>query len=432
MTKVLKEIFRAIVPYTIRKRKFYLYDLKGWEHERRMAQRVENIRRRNKVNVLFIAMNLSMWRYQKVYELLLNDERFNVSVIINPFLRLTNEDAHKASEELKAHFRHMGRNVPSVIDDGFNLDDWFESLNPDLIFYCQQYWGCHNNILDFERNYNRLWGFVPYGLPTINENFVYNTEFHNLAWRVYFQTKLHMKTARRLMANGARNVRIVGEPHADLILETTDINPWRNINDGIKRKKVIWAPHFSIGEDDWLHHNSFLWMYDGMVRLAEKYRDSVQFAFKPHPHLYNTLCNRSDWGKMRTDDYYNLWHTMPNTQLESGEFIDLFKQSDGMIHDCGSFTGEYMLTCKPVMFMSSHFEDIYKQADDFGRKCLDLHQIGASMNAVERFIEEVILTGKDLRKKERECFFNEYLLPPNDCTVAENIYKDLVESLGLR
>jgi len=428
---IIKSIFRVVIPYSIRKRRYYRSILKGDEREAQFENLVANIRQSNKANVLLIASTLSMWRYQELAELLMADDRFNVNIIICPLRRYDNTEAKNTVDVLKTFFLTKGLNVPSTLDEDFNLDEWFNTINPDIIFFCQQYDHFFNNILDYERNRDKLWGYIPYGLITIKERFVYNTDFHNLAWRIYDQTPLHLKTAKKIMANDARNVRIVGEPHADKYLGPRGKDPWKAINNGKRRKRIIWAPHFSIYEDWMLYRGSFLWLHEEMVEMARKYADKVQFTFKPHPHLYNTLCKHKDWGKERTDGYYRLWAEMPNTQLETGEFIELFMHSDGMIHDCGSFTGEYMFTRKPVMFMSKDFNNVRKNADDFGLRCLDLHHVGKSIEDAERFITDVILAEKDSMKNQREEFFSEHLLPPNGKTVAENIYDDMVKSLGL-
>lgn len=432
MVSTVEDFLRMIIPYSIRKRRFYRYILKGYEREKICRNLVCNIRQSNRAKVLFIASTLPMWRYQDVVELLSKDGRFDVSIVICPLRRYDSVEAKRTVDELKDFFASRGMAVPSTIDAGFSLDKWFVEIDPDLIFYCQQYDHFYNNVLDYENNPNRLWGFIPYGLITIKEGFVYNSELHNLAWRVYEASPLHLKTARKIMANDARNVRIVGEPHADEYMGPRGKDPWRNIGDGKQRKRVIWAPHFSIHENWLLYRASFTWLYDVMVELARKYADQVQFVFKPHPHLYDTLCKHPDWGKQRTDDYYRLWEEMPNTQLETGEFIELFMHSDGMIHDCGSFTGEYMFTRKPVMFMSKDFKSVRNMADDFGRRCLDLHNVGTSPDDADNFIKEIILTDNDPLRDKREKFFREHLLPPNGNTVAENVYVDLVKSLGLR
>lgn len=233
------------------------------------------------------------------------------------------------------------------------------------------------------------------------------------------------------MGNDAINIRVVGEPNADRYLNKHLCRVWRDINDGSVRKRIIWAPHFSIPESGLLHRASFLWLFDGMVSLAKKYEDSVQFAFKPHPHLYNVLCERDDWGRERADKYYALWCDMANTQLEQGGFTELFMQSDGMIHDCGSFTGEYMFTQKPVIFATRDWNGVRKMADEFGRKCLDLHYVANQLSDIEDFIQNIVLRGKDSKMDERREFFNRYLLPPGGRSVAENVYNDIVQSLRL-
>ena len=59
-----------------------------------------------------------------------------------------------------------------------------------------------------------------------------------------------------------------------------------------------------------------------------------------------------DWGKVKADEYYELWRTMPNTLLADGTFTNLFEGSDAMVHDCGSFVVDYLYFGHPVMFVS--------------------------------------------------------------------------------
>ncbi len=429
---MLKTILQHIIPYSIRKRRFYINKLHGRENEEKNRRLVEEISRRNEVKVLFIASTLPMWRYQGVVDLMRQDPRFKVSIIIAPFSRYKLDEAERFVSELKSFFKSMGMgNIPSAIDSEMNIGEWLDTLNPDLIFYCQQYNNIYNNQLDYEHNIHRLLGHIPYGLITINAPFVYNTDFHNLAWRIYQASSLHLQTSKKVMGNDAINIRVVGEPNADRYLNKHLCRVWRDINDGSVRKRIIWAPHFSIPESGLLHRASFLWLFDGMVSLAKKYEDSVQFAFKPHPHLYNVLCERDDWGRERADKYYALWCDMANTQLEQGGFTELFMQSDGMIHDCGSFTGEYMFTQKPVIFATRDWNGVRKMADEFGRKCLDLHYVANQLSDIEDFIQNIVLRGKDSKMDERREFFNRYLLPPGGRSVAENVYNDIVQSLRL-
>ena len=51
------------------------------------------------------------------------------------------------------------------------------------------------------------------------------------------------------------------------------------------------------------------------------------------------------------------------------------------------------------------------------------------MSDIERFVEDVVLGGKDTMRSWREWFFNEYLLPPGGKSVAQNTIDDLIYSL---
>ena len=166
-----------------------------------------------------------------------------------------------------------------------------------------------------------------------------------------------------------------------------------------------------------------------MLTLAKEYVDRIQFAFKPHPALLTQLYQHPDWGQERTDRYYELWRTMPNSQLEAGAFIDLFMTSDAMIHDSGSFVVEYHYSKNPAMFVSKDMRPILEPITDFGKEAHNIHYIGASEMDIRRFVDDVVLQGNDPMRPQREHFFSEYLLPPGGRSVAQNVVDDIVEEL---
>ena len=120
---------------------------------------------------------------------------------------------------------------------------------------------------------------------------------------------------------------------------------------------------------------------------------------------------------------------MSNTQLEESAFIDLFMNSDAMIHDSASFTVEYHYTRKPCLFTANDIQSVREPLNELGRAALDAHYQGADEGDVHRFLDEVVLAGNDPKKREREEFFNRYLLPPNGNTTAGNIFESIVKSI---
>lgn len=194
-------------------------------------------------------------------------------------------------------------------------------------------------------------------------------------------------------------------------------------------KRLIWAPHYSINaEGDELYLSNFLWMAKDMVEIAQQYRDRLQIAFKPHPKLRTRLYLHPDWGQEKTDKYYSLWNEMPNTQLETGLFIDLFKTSDAMVHDSDSFQVEYLYVNKPVMFVKQSKEQ--QDTTELRKHAIACHYIGRSMEDVRQFVE-MVLRGEDSMTGQRQQFFENYLLPKSGIDVALNIYNDIVTTLKL-
>lgn len=151
--------------------------------------------------------------------------------------------------------------------------------------------------------------------------------------------------------------------------------------------------------------------------MAQKYKDSVQWAFKPHPLLRTKL--NEIWGVEKTDNYFLKWQTLENAQVCEGEYIGLFKHSDAMIHDCGSFKVEYLYTGNPVMYLMNDNQE-YDYPNTQTQKALDLHYKAFDSKDIETFIVNVI-NGVDSSKDSREEFVAQYLTPPYNKSACDNI-----------
>ena len=393
---------------------------------RNRRKTIKRIRATGQANVLFIASSLSMWRLEKVYHLLKADGRFRTKIIICPFRTFEPEQKAYCIQELEKHAIDNHWDY-TVLPDPKVTDTPYSDFDPDIIFYPQLYGRLFNNGLDCEKNLDRLIAYAPYGLPTVSGDWMYNSRYMNTVWKLYFPTDLHLQYARSHSYNHARNMEIVGDSHAEDFVNCPGVFPWKKQEK--EKKRIIWAPHFSIGTDGYLHRASFLWLNEVMWQIAQEFKDEVQFVFKPHPRLLSELYRHPEWGKKRADDYYEMWKSGENTQLETGEYIDLFCSSDAMIHDCGSFSAEYHYTGKPVLFVSDDFDAIYQGLDDFGTMCLDLHYHALNVQDIRAFIQDVILQGDDSLREKRELFRKRYLLPEDRPQFAESIYRSIVNSI---
>ena len=311
---------------------------------------VRKLRHKDKINVVFFAMSLPMWRHQHLYEKLAEHPRFNPTIVILPSCSYTQEQQNKDVRLLREYFEGKGIAYVLGIQGDDSIYDVRGNLKPDVLFYPQPYWGYYIDELSYNRFYDKLLCYTPYAFWTSKEEWSYAQMLHKMSWKLFYSTDLHRKDAIMISPLKDSNIEIVGYPTADDFLFPFHIDLWKN--QANKKKKIIWASHFTISSGEPLYQSNFLWMSEFMLNLTQIYSDKIQFVFKPHPRLYTELCKHHDWGEEKAKEYYMLWETMPNTQIETGEFVDLFMTSDAMIHDCGSFSVEYHYSENPERMFS--------------------------------------------------------------------------------
>ena len=82
------------------------------------------------------------------------------------------------------------------------------------------------------------------------------------------------------------------------------------------------------------------------------------------------------------------------------------------------------------MFYTHDRKAVEKQLNELGMAALDAHYIGGSADDIESFIKDVVIGENDPKVSARKAVYDKYLLPPNGRSTAENIYHDLLSSLG--
>jgi hypothetical protein len=300
-----------------------------------------------------------------------------------------------------------------------------KEIKPDIVFF-----SVHWNLTRPEykiQTYNRI--LTCYSTYTFVISHLYqgyfNQEMHNLVWKYFVETTAHQKIAQKYAQNKGTNVVVSGYPGMDILLQKDyqPVNVWK-INDK-KIKRIIWSPHHTIQEfGATLDYSTFLNYCDFMFDLANKYRDQIQIAFKPHPILRSKLSLDAVWGKEKTEKYFQKWANLPNGQLNEGEYFDLFATSDGLINDSSAFVIEYLYTGKPMMFLKND-DSVGERMNEIGREALTKLYIGKHKEDIERFITEVILENNDPMKNDRNQFFNNTIKPPNNVLASQNIYNHI-------
>jgi len=380
--------------------------------DRRREASLAKIRERGSARVCIIVSSLSMWRLEEVWKLMQGNPRFDCRILLIPFAKQSAEEKESEMEKLRTYFR--GKGIP------FQEEDTFESFDPDIVFYQQFYSHSYLDPVRAKHNEFRLLCYSPYGMMFIDKKWQYNSRFHNVAWKIFLQSESHKAKAYELAANHGRNAVVVGDADSDAFLAPDFKDVWKPQD--TPKKRVIWAPHHKkLGRD------SFEWTAEEMKEYAIRYKDSIQFAFKPHPRLKTELYK--EWGQERTDAYYAFWRDSENTQLETGSFIELFRGSDAMVHDSNSFIAEYLYTRKPVLFLSTNTETIKSKFGKFGKDALNAHYQGSDASAVTEFLDNIVLGNADSMAERRQEFHDTYLIAADGRGFGESVVKEIEESI---
>lgn len=384
----------------------------------------DKARKGQTLNVIFFVLNLGMWKYESLFKLLLKDKRFNPIIIPYPLLWQSSETLKANENAIIKYCNSM--NFPYRIEYSIENRTFVsaDELDADFVCWSQPY----NNCPDFwkvEKFYHRALVFTyPYGLPIGKNSHFNNLLVENVAWKIFHTTDSAKNIFTSNPITHGRNFLWTGSTIYDKLKDRKlSLDNWKQKD--LTLKRVIWAPHHTIGDNDDLPFSTFLIICDDMVSLAKEYEGKIQFVFKPHPMLKERL--ESKWGKRRTTEYYNKWEKMPNTCIQTGDYADLFFSSDAMIHDCAGFTMEYLFTQKPVLFMMKE-DSIKDYVSDFSYSCHNQHYKGKSADDIRNFLENLI-NNIDPMKDSRFDFYNKHLLPPNGNTAAENMFQEFLNIL---
>lgn len=346
---------------------------------------------KTKIKVLFLVVHRSVWKVDLVFRKMLDEPLFEPCILVCPEIKL--EKQQQIDEIYKTVNYFLENGYPVISSYNKETNSWIElqELDPDVVFFTNPHGVTSDNY--YKKAYlNYLTCYVPY-YSDVASNYdvhsAYNGFFHNAVW-LYFSSSLYsFERARRLQSNKGCNLILSGMPNLEALLmkPKAESSVWKKAGN---RLRVIYAPHQSILKSDVLHLSTFLEVGDFIRSVSEKFKDKIQWSFKPHPLLRQKLYKHPDWGKERTDSYYDYWENSEHTQLDNGDYIELFKTSDAIIHDCGSFVFDYLLTGKPAAYLVFNAEQQLKAVNSFGKEALGYHHILASHDEIRMFIEDLV------------------------------------------
>lgn len=395
--------------FKIRVAKFVNDIADEWYIHITIPQLVKKIRKKEKIRYLFLLTELPSWKTEILYLALLKHPRFE------PVLGVTTNLENEGAEHvLLKYLTEKGYGYQWIKEDS-NL---ISQTNADIITFEKPYESVRFPQHCAWNNRKAIFCCFDYSLRTTLGYWNMHNRYYYLGYRIFFENQSVLDDYAPHFNVKGRRLVATGVPMMDQLALPADTysDPWHNKD---SRKRVIYAPHHTIAD---LHckgvaFSTFLKYSDYMLKIADQYKDKIVFAFKPHPRLYTNLLQY--WGKEKTDRYYNEWKMRENCQFENGAYDGLFKHSDAMIHDCGSFITEYHYSQRPVLYLVADNND-HENMTSLATNAYNLHYKATSESQIEEFIQNVIL-GVDPLKEERELFYKSQLLPPHGKTACENI-----------
>lgn len=404
-----------------------------------------------KIKVAFLPISAAEWPAERVYRLFSNDDRFDVNVIPIPLIGRDYSDRSKIYKQTYKYFKENDYNVKiSYNPDTDELYDWDEIGGlPDIVINVTPWY------LDIAEYYqitrlpaSVLNVYISYGLSvgqspdgSYDKVGLYNNDFINMQWRVYTESVQDYGAFMRYELLKGSNVRNSGYAKMDYFYESHCYSEkelekiWKILDDCVydDMKKIILAPHFSVGNISEVNFSTFGSNMYYFLYLAKKYKDKVTFIFKPHPNLRNAVVKS---GYMKSydeyEEYLNKWRDLPNGNVvEEADYLKLFETSDAMIMDSMSFVGEYLYVQKPLLFLTREEQSF----NDLGKALMKAHYTadGRDYMSIDMFIQDVVINGDDVKKDIRqEVFYRELdYYGRNGIKASEYIYRDMCNGIGI-
>ena len=304
-----------------------------------------------KVKIVFLVNETSKWKYQQVYDLLMGNEKYEVTVV----LTVADVDWHLAHHERiakllrsKAFFNDRNMYVEVAYDSERDVTVKLSAYKPDIVFY-QQPWRIADNQAPKAVSKYALTLYAPYFVPTyVSPRGLCDTDFHRFLF-AHFVVNDSLKNyvlqscGRRFHAG---DFVALGHPMVDYILKRIDNKP--------KYRCAIYAPHWSMPHPNNQAENpynlsTFLDYGEIVLEFAKKHPE-IKWIYKPHPSLYRCLIDCEIWSEEKTDAYYRQWELV-GCVCYDGNYLPAFNESSVMITDCDSFLVEYALTGKPIVHL---------------------------------------------------------------------------------
>lgn len=351
------------------------------------------------------------------------DVNFEVYLIASPDVMRGDENMNKQLDLVVNYFSRDKRiNVRSAYDkDTHQFIDHSEGL--DFACICNPYESMTHEYCSAEylKGVGVKTFFIHYTFAVTKfDNKIYLQEHFENFWRVFISS-LMTYSELTLLGKSDSNLIISGYPKIESLSSSFTFKK--------ERKKIVLSPHHTFNFPE-LSLASFQKFQDLYLDIPCKY-PNIDFVFRPHPLWEINLKNKLGWSEEQYSKWISKLLSNKNVNFDrSPDYIELFNQSDALIHDCGSFVAEYLCTGNPCCFLMNQ-SSAYENFNSIGKMCLDQHYHAHHFDDVYKFIDEVVIGGNDPLNESRMIVVDKFIRPHQE-SPAQIIINNLIHEFNVK
>ena len=230
-----------------------------------LKMRIRKVRQKENIRVLFAVAETATWKNDTLYKAMLKHPRFTPLLLILPDEQ---KEANLSKEEVDLCFDFFFKRgyACSYPYQNGKLINIRKVLKPDIIFYQKPYKAYPRSLL-YYKNMNALFCYTNYAFHSLLEEWANENAFFRLVWQNYYENESAYADLKKKFSEVSSNVVVTGLPVTDLFLNRKKHEDrWKETDK--KRKRIIWAPHFSISGDGCLNYSTFLSVAEDMLEFV--------------------------------------------------------------------------------------------------------------------------------------------------------------------
>lgn len=363
----------------------------------------EKASRGERIRAVFFVASAAMFPARPLLDAMRRDPAFDARIAVIPDLRgIAGDDPRPAMARCRAALAAdypPDAFLPAEPDSRGQWPDLLSDFRADLVCHPSPY-----DLSDFR--YNPRWCVGRPVLP-VHVNYGYYRSLYDrhlmanrnyaIFWKAFFECPATLaEYVGHSLLRGA-NAEVVGYVKMDPLARFP-------ANRG-PRRRVLLCPHHSVegGANDSLALSNFLRYADFFADLPARFPE-IDFLFRPHPFLFPVLERPVFWGPAKCRAWRERFLSRPNAAWSpGGDYFAEFASADAIVQDCGSYLMEWFYTGRPCCYMLKDPSDVAKFAP-IGREALRHCHVAYDEAAIEAFLRDVVLAGRDALAAGRAAF----------------------------